>query len=172
MGGNLAINYALRFPDEINCVVASSPWLRLTKPPSPVVQWGASLLYKIIPDFAIPNGLNANDLCHDEEECKAYSNDKLNHGKVSVSTFFNIKKSGEWAIQNASKLKIPMLLLHGDADPITSYAASQEFHQNTNSFLTFKSFKGLFHELHNEPGEKETIVGEAVKWVKSKVAAG
>ena len=169
MGGNLAINYALHYPNEITCVVASSPWLRLTKPPSAPVQWAASKLFKIFPDFVIPNGLNANDLCHDEEACKVYSTDKLNHGKVSVSTFFNIKDSGEWAIRNASKLKIPMLLMHGDADPITSYAASQEFHQNSNSFLTFLSFKGLFHELHNEPGEKEMIVGKAVEWVKSQV---
>lgn len=171
MGGNLAINYILRFPGEIKCAVASSPWLRLTKPPSAAVQFGASLLLKIFPDFVIPNGLNANDLCHDEAECKAYSTDKLNHGKVSVSTFFNIKKSGEWAIQNASTLKIPLLLMHGDADPITSYAASLEFRHNANSFLTFLSFKGLFHELHNEPGEKEMVVGKAVEWVKSQISA-
>lgn len=172
MGGNLAINYILRFPGEIKCAVASSPWLRLTKPPSAVVQFGASLLLKISPDFTIPNGLNANDLCHDEEECMAYSADKLNHGKVSVSTFFNIKKSGEWVIQNAATLQIPLLLMHGDADPITSYTASQEFSRNSNSFLTFLSFKGLFHELHNEPGDKGMIVGKAVEWVKSQVEAG
>ena len=172
MGGNLAINYALRFPNEIKCVVATSPWLRLTKPPSDPVQWLAAMIKKISPSFVIPNGLNADDLCHDKEVSKAYISDPLNHGKVSVSTFFNIKESGEWAIKNASTLKIPILLMHGDADPITSYAASQEFHQNSNSFVTFLTFKGLFHELHNEPGEKEMIVGKAVEWVKSQVAAG
>ena len=171
MGGNLAINYALRFPDEINCVVASSPWLRLTKPPSAPVQWLAAAIKKISPSFVIPNGLNADDLSHDKEISKAYVKDPLNHGKVSVSTFFNIKESGEWAIQNASTLRIPVLLMHGDADPITSYAASEEFQENSNSFLTFLTFKGLFHELHNEPGEKEMIVGKAVEWVKSHVEA-
>lgn len=172
MGGNLAINYALQFPEDLKCVVASSPWLRLTKPPVAPVQWLASVINKINPGFTIPNGLNGDDLCHDKKEAQAYIDDPLNHGKVSVSTFFNIKNSGEWAIKNASKLKIPMLLMHGDADPITSYAASQEFHKNSNSFLTFLSFKGLFHELHNEPGEKEMIVGKAVEWVKAQVAAG
>lgn len=170
MGGNLAINYTLRFPNEISCVVASSPWLRLTKPPATLVQWAASIVLKMIPDFAIPNGLNASDLCHDAETCKIYSADKLNHGKVSVSTFFNIKNSGEWAIKNASKLKIPMLLMHGDADPITSFAASRQFQENANSYLTFHAFKGLFHEIHNEPGEKEAIVSEAVNWVKSQIS--
>lgn len=170
MGGNLAINFALRFPGKINCVVASSPWLRLTKPPSALVQWAASMLIKMFPDLTIPNGLNANDLCHDEAACKAYSTDPLNHGKVSLSTFFNIKNSGEWAIQNVSTLKIPLLLMHGDSDPITSFAASEQLHQNANSFLTFLPFKGLFHELHNEPDHKEAIVDEAVKWVKSQVA--
>jgi alpha-beta hydrolase superfamily lysophospholipase len=171
MGGNLAINYALRFPDEIKSVVASSPWLRLTKPPANPVLWAAALLRKISPSFTIPNGLNADDLCHDNEISLAYVNNPLNHGKVSVSTFFNIKDSGEWTIMNASKLKIPVLLMHGDADPITSYAASQEFHNNSNSFLTFLTFKGLFHELHNEPTQKAMIVGKAVEWVKAQVTA-
>jgi acylglycerol lipase len=60
--------------------------------------------------------------------------------------------------------------MHGDADPITSFEASKQFKENANSFLTFLAFKGLFHELHNEPGEKEAIVGKAVNWVKAQVA--
>ncbi len=171
MGGNLAINYALRFPGEIICAVASSPWLRLTKPPAPILQWVVSKLVKLLPELAISNGINPKDLSHDQLDCNSYDADKLIHGKVSLSTFMNIKNSGEWAIQNASKLQIPLLLMHSDTDPITSFTASEEFYQNANSFLTFLTFKGLFHELHNEPGEKEMIVAKAVDWVESQVAS-
>jgi len=168
MGGNIAINYALRFPEEILCVVASSPWLSLTKPPAPALQWVVSKLVKVMPDLAISNGINPRNLSHDVVDCNAYDADKLIHGKVSLSTFVNIKKSGEWVIQNASSLKVPLMLMHSDTDPITSFAASEQFHKNANSFLTFRKYTGLFHELHNEPGEKESIVKAAIEWVKSK----
>lgn len=172
MGGNLAINYALRFPGEILCAVASSPWLGLTKPPAPALQWIVSKLLKVFPQLTISNGLNSKDLSHDNTNSEEYKNDKLIHGKVSISTFMNIKESSEWAINNAASLRIPLLLMHSDTDPITSFAASERFHQNANSFLTFRAYTGLFHELHNEPGNKEAIVQDAIKWVKLQVSGG
>lgn len=166
MGGNLAINYTLRFPENVHCTVASSPWLRLTKqPPQPLI-WLVSKLARFFPGLVIPNGLNPKDLCHDNQISQAYANDKLIHFKISLSTFININESGEWAIRNASKLKVPLLLLHSDVDPITSFTASREFKQNSNSQVSFLTFGGLYHELHNEPGEKEMIVAQIVEWVK------
>jgi alpha-beta hydrolase superfamily lysophospholipase len=164
MGGNLAINFALRFPDEIDFAIVSSPWLRLTKQPSAFLQKVASTLAHLFPSLLLPNGINSKDLCHDPEIYKAYDTDPLIHWKVSVSTFTIINSSGEWSIANAASLKIPMLLLHSEADPITSFKASREFAENANAFLTFIPYKTQFHELHNEP-EKEEVCGKMVEWL-------
>ncbi len=171
MGGNLAINFALRFPEEIDFAISSSPWLRLTKQPSALLQKVASILAKLYPSLLLSNGLKSEDLCHDQAICKAYDNDPLIHWKVSVSTFTIINSIGEWVIANASSLKTPMLLLHSEADPITSFKASLEFAENANTQLTFIPYKTLFHELHNEP-EKEEVCGKMVEWLGLNVPKG
>jgi acylglycerol lipase len=169
MGGNLAINFTLRFPEEIICTVASSPWLRLTKPPSDLIQKFAALLVKNFPTLLIPNGLKSGDLCHDNVISHAYDKDPLIHWKVSLSSFFIIKNAGEWAIKNASSLKTPLLLLHSKADPITSFTASEEFYKNSNSLLTFQTYNDQFHELHNE-SIKEEVMAEIGDWITSKTS--
>jgi alpha-beta hydrolase superfamily lysophospholipase len=170
MGGNLAINFALRFPDETDGVVASSPWLRLTRPPAFPIWWIASKLVSRFPTLLISNGLKSRDLCHDAAVCQAYDSDRLIHWKISLSTFFVIARGGEWAIKNAALLKVPLLLMHSASDPITSFGASEEFYKNANAFATFIPFAGLFHELHNEP-EKEEVIGKAVKWLNEQLSA-
>jgi alpha-beta hydrolase superfamily lysophospholipase len=167
MGGNLAINFALRFPDVITCAIASSPWLRLSKQPSPLLLKLASFLAKAHPRLLIPNGLKSRDLCHDQVIRDAYDNDPLIHWKISASTFLIIHTIGEWAVLNAPMLKIPLLLLHSKADPITSFRASEQFAQNANTFLTFLTFKEQYHELHNE-SIKEEVIGKMTSWLISR----
>jgi len=166
MGGNLAINYVLRFPKEINLAVVSSPWLRLSKQPPAFLLKLASLLGKMAPSLLIPNGIKSKDLCHDYQICHAYDTDPLIHWRISVSTFNIINSIGEWAMKYASGLKTPLLLLHSEADPITSYNASREFFTGSKTLISFISYKELFHELHNEP-EKEHILTKIIEWLNS-----
>lgn len=168
MGAGLAINFALRFPDEIKFVVASSPWLRLTKQPPVLLQRIVSKIATKFPSVLLPNGLKSKDLCHDPLICKAYDTDPLIHWKISLNTFFIITNAGEWAIQNAHTLKIPLLVLHSQSDPITSYVASDQFCSNSNQFVTFFKYTGLFHELHNEP-EKAEVIAKIVSWINLQI---
>ena len=47
--------------------------------------------------------------------------------------------------------KLPLLVYHGDEDPITYHEASKEFVEKVKADdKEFKSYKGYFHELHNE----------------------
>ena len=166
MGGGLVISFALKHPELIIGSIASSPWLRLAKPPSGIVRAIASLIKPFAPSLLMPNGLKSSDLCHDKVVQQAYDNDPLIHWKVSLSTFFIINKSGERAINNAASLHIPLLLLHGNADQITSYDASVQFAEICPDKCTFKSWSGQFHELHNEP-IKEQVLEFIVQWIES-----
>lgn len=166
MGGNLALNYGLRRGQNLSGIIASSPWLRLTRPPNPLVQGIGSAIGKIFPGLVIPNGLVAEDLTHTKSISDAYRNDPLVHGKISLNTFRIITESGEWAIQNAHRLKFPLLLLHGTSDNITSMEASREFSNKLQAEHTFETWEGLRHELHNEPSS-ENVLSHIVNWMDS-----
>jgi alpha-beta hydrolase superfamily lysophospholipase len=166
MGGNLALNYCMRRNPAISGVISASPWLRLTKPPNAIVKIMGNALGTAFPTIVIPNGLNAEDLTHSNEIINAYRNDPLVHGKISLNTFRIITKSGEWAIENAFRLRIPLLLMHGTADLITSRSASEQFSRNLNKPHTFRTWEGLRHELHNEI-QGDAIIQYICQWIHS-----
>jgi alpha-beta hydrolase superfamily lysophospholipase len=166
MGGNLALNYCLRRQPELAGVISSSPWLRLYSPLPPIVHAVGYALGKFFPSLIIPNGINARELSQNRTVSDAYEKDPLVHGKISLNTYRIITESGEWAISNATKLHSPLLLMHGSSDRITSIEASRQFSENSTGNCTFKTWEGLFHELHNEP-EHETILEFIFKWMKT-----
>jgi alpha-beta hydrolase superfamily lysophospholipase len=166
MGGNLALSYCLRRKPSISGVISSSPWLRLVKTPNAFTRIMGSLVGFLLPALSVSNGINADDLTHDTIISKAYRNDPLIHGRITLNTFKIITGSGEWCLRNATHLKIPLLLLHGTADRITSFDASQEFSKACTNRQTFISKQGLFHELHNEPSKQE-VIAEIIDWTKT-----
>jgi alpha-beta hydrolase superfamily lysophospholipase len=66
-------------------------------------------------------------------------------------------ETGEWAIKNAQKIKLPMLVLHGTSDRLTNYNASEEFVKNAGKNVRLKLYEGAYHELHHDYVKKEVL---------------
>ena len=130
MGGNLVLNYALRYNAELKGIIASSPYLRLGFEPPKWKMVLGKLMLKIWPSITLPSGLDPNGISRIKEEVEKYKSDPLVHDKVSPMYSFPIIDAGKWAIANASKLKVATLLIHGTGDPIIDYHGSQEFKQH------------------------------------------
>ena len=75
-----------------------------------------------------------------------------------------IHDSGLWALEHAAEFPLPLLLMHGAADPILSAKASQEFAQKAGDKVTLKIWDGLYHEIHNEP-EKDQVFAYMLDWL-------
>lgn len=167
MGGNVVINYALKYPSQIKAVVATSPLLRLAfNPPKWKVSLGRFML-NIIPSITLPSELDASGISRDKAEVARYQNDPLVHDKISPMYSFPVFDAGEYAIANADKLRLPMLVCHGTGDQITSHEASKEFTENTQK-ADVKLFEGAYHELHYDFC-KEELLETIIQWLDSKV---
>lgn len=168
MGGNLVLNYALRRAAKITGIVATSPYLRLAfQPPKWKMLLGKFML-KIMPSITLPSGLDPHGISRILTEVEKYKDDPLVHDKVSPMFSFPIMDAGDWAIENASKLTIDTLLVHGTADQIIDHKATQEFHQNSNK-TTLKLFEGGFHELHYDLCSEEMLT-DITSWLKERLA--
>ena len=62
-------------------------------------------------------------------------------------------------------LRVPLLLMHGSADNITSCKSTSLFTRNTGKFNTLKIWEGCFHELHHEPNRME-VFEYIMNWMK------
>jgi acylglycerol lipase len=164
MGGNLVINYALRRKPELRGVIATGPWLKLAFDTPGYQLTFLRLISSIARGFSLHSPVNANNLTHDETAARAYAKDPMVHDIISARLLLMIHDSGLWALEHAAEFSLPLLLMHGAADPITSAKASQEFAEKAGDKVTFKLWDGLYHEIHNEP-EKAEVFKVMLDWL-------
>jgi acylglycerol lipase len=149
LGGGIILDYILRKAPEIKGAIATAPWLRLSFQPSKFKIGLANIMKNIMPNLAQPSGLVVDHISHDITVIEKYKSDSLVHDKISVSLFQNAMSAGANSLDNASGLKIPLLLMHGSDDLICSPEGSREFASRTN-LAELKIWDGGYHELHNE----------------------
>ncbi len=157
LGGNLVLNYALRRHPDLRGVIATGPWLELAfQPPASQVRLGR-MMNGIFPGFTQKSNLDTRGLSHDQAVVTAYEQDPLVHEKITARLFVTIYESGLWALEHAAEFPLPLLLMHGSADPITSANASRQFAEKAGDKVTLKIWEGLYHEIHNEAGQAEVF---------------
>jgi alpha-beta hydrolase superfamily lysophospholipase len=59
-----------------------------------------------------------------------------------------IAAAGEYALQNAARITVPVLLLCAGEDKIVSPKAIREFSSNMNGNVTFIEYPDAYHHLH------------------------
>ena len=170
MGGNLVLNYVLRRAPLLQGVIATGPWLRSAiDQPAWRVRLGR-VLHRIRPALPQPTGLDVTAVSRDPAMVRAYQDDPLNHDKISLRVYFSCLEAGLWALEHAAQFPLPLLLMHGGADRLTSVAASREFAARITNRCTYKEWDGLFHEIHNEP-EQQQIFALMCDWLGRHIPA-
>ncbi|MFF2483399.1 alpha/beta hydrolase [Paenibacillus sp. NPDC058071] len=169
MGGNVALNCALRNKPEIAGLVLTSPWLRLAFAPSAFRIWAGKQLARLAPHFPQSTGLKPEDLYRSGYgPVSPIEGDNLCHTTITVGTFLELRDAGEWAIHHSDRLTVPTLLLHGKADRITSFEASREAADRMGKQCDFRGWEGGFHELHNDL-EAESAISSIIGWLKQQL---
>ncbi|MFH2142623.1 MAG: lysophospholipase [Bacteroidota bacterium] len=165
MGGNFVLNYVLRKKPDIKAIIVTSPWIKLAFEPPKFKVSMARVVKNIFPGLIQSTGLKTKDLTQNSLVVDKYEKDELVHGKISVRTFFEVYNAGYWLLNHANEIKIPLLLMHGSSDGISSYKASMEFKEKGNEKITLKIWDGFFHELHNEV-DNEDVFNFIINWLE------
>lgn len=168
MGGNVVLNYAIKRKHILKGVIATSPLLGLAFQPPKWKLTAGRLLGKIIPSITLPSELDTTAISRDTTEVEKYINDPLIHDKISPNYSIAVFDAGDWAIEHASQLTAPTLVVHGTGDKITDYKASEQFVKNSHQKAEIKLFEGGYHELHND-FEKELLVSTLIQWIQKKL---
>lgn len=168
MGGNVVANHILKRKNNIKVAVLSSPMLKLAFEPPAWKLFAGKIMRNIYPSFQESTGLESNAISRDKTEVDKYNNDPLVHDKITVNFSLPFFEAGDWAIENADKLKIPTLVIHGTADRLTSHKGSEQFIRNAGNNAELKLYDGGYHELHNDI-VKEEVLNDVVAWLNEKL---
>jgi alpha-beta hydrolase superfamily lysophospholipase len=163
MGGNLVLNALIRRSLPITAAVISAPYLKLAFEPPKWKTVLGKISAKWLPELTQPTGLDTEALSRDPNVILAYNNDPLVHDKITSSFFVNVHFAGPYVLEHAAKINIPLLLMHGTKDQLTSHWATQELHKRIPERSELKLWEGFYHELHNEP-EQEELLSFVTEW--------
>lgn len=171
LGGLLALTYAVQGKADLKGVMVTGAALRSALQEQKVKIFMANLLGSLLPTVTIPSDLDSKGLSHDQNEVTTYVNDPLVHDKASLGLGKAALTAIDLCFANARDFAYPLLIMHGQADPITYPSGSMDFAKlagEKNKDVTLKIWDGLYHEIHNEPQQAE-VFKVMVEWLNKHV---
>lgn len=149
LGGGMVLRHLIVKRPSVACAVVTSPWLKLSFEPPRLKLLLAMAVKRVLPALVQPSGLVVNYLSRNEDVIKAYIADPLVHDRISVSLFYGAISAATFALKNAGSLNVPLLLMHGGGDMITSPEGSRLF-AGSSAKTSLRIWEGGYHELHND----------------------
>lgn len=164
-GTLIALSFCLRHPDALAGAIITGTPLAVESATAPVLVALAPVLSAFIPTAPLAP-LAAEGISRDSAVVAAYRDDPLvYHGNVRARMGNHILQASRQIKARAAELRLPLLILHGAADPICPAAGSAELYQRASSpDKTLKIYPELYHEIHNEP-ERAAVLDDMLAWL-------
>jgi alpha-beta hydrolase superfamily lysophospholipase len=164
LGGALVLYFLLKRKPDLRGAIVTSPGLASGTPVPFAKLLAAKVMNRIAPTFTLPNGLDRSGLSRDPQVEIKYSSDPKVHDMISARLGMELITNGQYIIDHANELTLPMLLMQGSADRLVNVNKTIELSQKVPKTTTFKLWDGFYHELHNEP-EKLEVLKYELKWL-------
>lgn len=131
----------------------------------------AQTLDKAFPWLPVHAGLRNEWMSRDAEMLRDSQRDPLIVRTATPRWYLSSRKAQEQVMERAREITAPLLVLIGDADPISDPAVVREFFQRVNSAdKTLQVYPGFLHELLREQGREE-IFGLILAWMLERASS-
>jgi acylglycerol lipase len=164
MGGNIALNYLLRRKNHFRKAVITSPWIKLYNEPNWLMVNAVRLLNAIFPTYVQKAPIKSNHLSRDPAVSENLKSDAFAHRMISARLFVEMYDAAKFILNNYDRFEIPILLMHGTEDKITSFEGSDLLSKLNPNRIHFIKWQGAYHELHNEI-DKDEIFKYVFDWL-------
>ena len=165
MGGLISARYLLERQDWFDGAALSAAALEAASPPSGASLLLIRLLAAIWPGLGVMQ-LDPAGVSRDPEVVRDYIADPLVHnGKISAGLVNALFKTMGEVEAGRGAIKLPLLVMHGEADAMTTPAGSETFYGAVASVdKQLRIYPGLYHEIFNEP-ERLQVLTELRDWI-------
>lgn len=169
MGGLIAARFLLDHQDRFAGAALSGAALQAAEPPSAFAMFLARLFSRFLPKMGMLQ-LDATEISRDPQVVQDYLDDPLVHnGKATARLTVELFRCMELIERDREKIALPILVMHGSDDAMTSSEGSEVFHGAVSSRdKTLKIYQGLYHEIFNEP-ERLEVLGDLAAWLDARI---
>jgi alpha-beta hydrolase superfamily lysophospholipase len=167
MGGLISLRYIEEYQARFRGAVLCSPWLATA---IPVPRWKvllASALTHVLPTLPFRSNLDPEQFTRDPEIVRAYLSDPLVHGAITPRLFAEVSAAMEQVFRRSDRIREPLLVLAGDADPLVETGRSVQLAQSlTGVDVTLRVEPGHLHELLQEV-DRSRIYRDIRDWIEA-----
>ncbi|TKJ21028.1 MAG: hypothetical protein CEE43_11205 [Promethearchaeota archaeon Loki_b32] len=157
-GGLISLIFAINHP-KLAGVLISSPLLGMFLKLSmgkKVIKSLSKTLAKVSPNKILDYLIDQNQLTSDLKILRKHIADKNKTEVMTAKAATEIDKFSKWAMENASKLHCPVLIMQSGDDKIVDKEKTKQFFELVNSKdKTYREYDGFLHELWSEKGRAQ-----------------
>ncbi|MEE3848992.1 alpha/beta hydrolase [Gordonia sp. LSe1-13] len=166
MGGCIALDYALNHQDRLDGLVLSAAAVVPGDDLPAVAIKLAPLLARIAPGLPTA-ALDSNLISRDPQVVADYAADPLVvRAKLPADMAGAMLTTMRSFPHRLPALRLPVLVMHGGDDALTSPAGSELVDRLAGSSdKTLTIYDGLYHEIFNEP-ERERVLDDVIDWLE------
>jgi alpha-beta hydrolase superfamily lysophospholipase len=169
MGGLVTLAFLAARKPRIASAVTSGAALSLGAV-SPLRVALARVARRLLPRLAIGSGLDPEGLSRDPEVVRRYLADPMVVRTMTTSLGAELLAAAPRTAALAGEVEVPLLVLHGEEDPLCAAEGSRAFHGGVRApGAALRIYPQLRHEIFNEP-EREAVWQDVLRWLEEESA--
>jgi len=167
MGGTIGVQYLTHHPHNFQAAILSAPGFGPGPDQNKFMIALARIIAKFAPTLTIPRGSSGEyKLSHDPAQAAAWDADPYVHNYATPRFAVLYLQAAAEAKTQLGQLHLPLLVVMGEEDVTVNQTDIREAVAAAGDNLTFITFPGAYHEVHNEiPEIREDMLRIAVAWM-------
>lgn len=168
MGALVVLDYVIAHEEALHGLMVSGVPLQPAGVAKRHLVAIARILSRVLPSFSISLGLDARGISRDQATLEAYRKDPLVHPRASMRWGTEILATIDRVRARTGEIRLPILILHGEADPINSVEGSRELYDGVRSTdKHLRIFPDTLHEPHNDL-DRASVSAAVERWISER----
>jgi alpha-beta hydrolase superfamily lysophospholipase len=169
MGGLIAADFLLQHQSEFVAAVLTGAAIQSPQQPSGIVLFINRVIASVMPRLGVLR-MDASGISRDPQVISDYENDPLVYrGKATAGLVTALFSAMKRVVENATSIRLPMLIMHGSVDSLTAVEGSKLLHDSISSEdKKIVIYDGLYHEILNEP-ERKNVMADILEWLETRI---
>jgi alpha-beta hydrolase superfamily lysophospholipase len=169
MGGLIAADFLLQYQSEFVAAVLTGAAIQSPQQPSSIVLFINRVIASVMPRLGVLR-MDASGISRDPQVISDYENDPLVYrGKATAGLVTALFSAMKRVVENATSIRLPMLIMHGSVDSLTAVEGSELLHDSISSEdKKIVIYDGLYHEILNEP-ERKNVMEDILQWLETRI---
>ena len=169
MGGLIAADFLLQHQSEFVAAVLTGAAIQSPQQPSSIVLFINRVIASVMPRLGVLR-MDASGISRDPQVISDYENDPLVYrGKATAGLVTALFSAMKRVVENATSIRLPMLIMHGSVDSLTAVEGSKLLHDSISSEdKKIVIYDGLYHEILNEP-ERKNVMADILGWLEARI---